>query len=318
MRERAKEQVRQFVENRAPEYRHVVALRGEAVAALPPDLSEERLDAELHRIAYSVDVELREKGREILASASPLDSSQFDEFISEANAAGKANLAKYVVQRRIILALLQKSLERGQDGRYQLEEAVHRIVFPLRATSDEVPYEKQNLWIVDERLAYHAYLASDKELRSVDPVSVDAQQRPDLVIFNRPFAFTEQTPYNTIVIIEFKRPARDDYDDNKNPITQVYDYVRRIRSGREHDRAGRPMNVPAHVPFYCYIICDITPRLKTEAENATFTETPDRRGYFGFNPMLSTYTEIVSFEKLIDDAGKRNRILFDKLNLPRL
>ena len=67
-----------------------------------------------------------------------------------------------------------------------------------------------------------------------------------------------------------------------------------------------PINVPNHTPFYAYIVCDLTPKLVLQAENATLTHSPDSLGYFGYNPQLRTYVEIISFDKLIGDAKKRN------------
>jgi anti-sigma regulatory factor (Ser/Thr protein kinase) len=40
-------------------------------------------------------------------------------------------------------------------------------------------------------------------------------------------------------------------------------------------------------------------------------------GYFGYIPPYNAYIEIISYDKLLEDAKKRNRVLFDKLNLPR-
>lgn len=316
IKERAEQRVRQYVSERAPEYRHLLTMRLPEIRSIPPDLPDDRLDAELHRVTYQVEAEIRQKGREILTSAAPPENA-YDEFVSEANAVGKANLAKYVVHRRVMLDLFRKALERNPGGKYELEEAVHRLVFPLRATSDEVRYADLNLWMLDERLAYHEYLASDKELRSIDVLDSDGRQRPDLIVFNTPFAFVDHpVPFGSIVIVEFKRPARDDYDDDENPIKQVYDYVRKIRSGTAKDRAGRPLNVSDRVPFYCYVACDMTPRLKETAENYELKETPDGMGFFGFNTKLRAYIEVITFDKLVSDAEKRNRILFAKLNLP--
>ena len=44
--------------------------------------------------------------------------------------------------------------------------------------------------------------------------------------------------------------------------------------------------------------------------------TPDGRGYFGYNGQLKLYFEVISYEKLIGDALRRNRMLFKKLGLP--
>lgn len=317
LRERSRAQVRSFVQNEAPEYRHLLFMRSELIDALPPDLPTERLDLELHRLNYKLEAEVREKGAR-LARDPKVDDAAYDEFLTEANAVGKANLAKYVLQRRLILTLLKSALAKTAEGKYELEEAVHKIIFPLKTTSDEVPYENLNLWIIDEQLAYHAYLASDKELRSMPVIASEERKRPDLIVFNGAFAFAEESaPFNSIVIVEFKRPARDDYTDDENPVSQVLGYIRRVRDGLAKDRAGRPLNLAAHVPFYCYIVCDITPKLKVSAENANLTATPDAQGYFGFMSALRAYVEVISFDKLVSDAERRNRILFDKLNLPK-
>jgi hypothetical protein len=44
--------------------------------------------------------------------------------------------------------------------------------------------------------------------------------------------------------------------------------------------------------------------------------TPDNLGYYGFNEALNAYYEVISYNKLLSDAGKRNRVLFEKMNLP--
>jgi hypothetical protein len=292
-------------------------MRPEEVDRLPPDLPKEKLDAELHRVSYELEAVIRAKGAKILRGED-VDAAAYEQFVSDENAIGKANLAKYVVHRRRVLDLFRKALEKRADGKYSLEEAVHSLIFPLRQTSDEVPYKDLNLWMIDERLAYHYYLASDKELRSLQILENESRQRPDIIIFNSPFAFSDhEGPFTSIVVVEFKRPARVDYTDDENPLHQVYDYIRRVRSGKMNDRTGRPMNVPEHVPFYCFIVCDVTPKIVEAAENYTLTRTPDSEGYFGFNPRHRAYVEVISFTKLLSDAEKRNRVLFDKLNLPK-
>ncbi len=44
--------------------------------------------------------------------------------------------------------------------------------------------------------------------------------------------------------------------------------------------------------------------------------TPDGQGYVGFNQSVGAYVEIISFDKLIGDAKKRNAVLFEKLGIP--
>lgn len=155
-------------------------------------------------------------------------------------------------------------------------------------------------------------------MNQVDAVVIDSQDRPDLLIFDRPFAFTDSgPPFSAIVIVEFKRSARDDYTEKekKNPITQVYDYIDLPKEGKALDRRGRPISIPSHLPIYAYIVCDLTPSLHKQARDYQFTKTPDSEGYFGYHRDHGAYIEVMSFNKLIDDAKRRNKILFDKLGV---
>jgi hypothetical protein len=121
------------------------------------------------------------------------------------------------------------------------------------------------------------------------------------------------------VIVEFKRPGRDDYSDHdleKNPIAQVYNYIDIIRKGEAKDKDGQELATPKNIPFYGYIIADMTKSLHRLAGIAMLTRTPDNRGYYGYNQNYDAYIEIISYQKLVADAQKRNQILFRKLNLP--
>lgn len=40
--------------------------------------------------------------------------------------------------------------------------------------------------------------------------------------------------------------------------------------------------------------------------------------YYGFNHNINAYIEIISYEKLLEDSKKRNKILFDKLFKPQI
>ena len=53
------------------------------------------------------------------------------------------------------------------------------LIFPLKKTSDDVRPEQMNLWIIDEELAYHFYLASDTPLKKQKPIQSDSKSRPE-------------------------------------------------------------------------------------------------------------------------------------------
>lgn len=318
-----RQQIEKYIQTQAPQYRPVLKHKPDCLSDIPSGLSDDRLDIELHKVKARIETELKEKGAEILNKKldDVKDFEKYKEdyikFIEELNDFGKSNLAQYIVHRKLVLDIFSHHLGITKEGKYSREETVHQIIFPLRSTSDDIDFEKQNLWIIDEKLSYHSYLASDIQLRKLKPVDIEGEERPDLIVFNVPFVFVEESPpFSSIVIIEFKRPARDEYTDEDNPIAQVYDYLRRIRNGSVIDKKGRPISIGDRTPFYCYIICDLTRKVKEQAENHSFVSTPDGSGYFDYNKSLMAYTEVISYDKLLSDAMKRNRILFDKLCLP--
>lgn len=319
------ERIRQYISEKAPQYRHLLGQCKEAVEKLPSNLSDEKLDLELYKIDQQHDLELKDRYDKLLASGDSTtlthqkQKQRFEQFLEDWNEAGMAKLARHVAHRKATLAFLEQRLALQDDGKYAREEAVHEVIFPLKATSDEVRSDQMNLWILDEKLAFHFYLASDKPLNQMsEAVEVDSLERPDLAIFGHPFAFADSSPkFGSVVLVEFKRPMRDDYSDKdgKNPIQQVYNYVELIKSGKAKDRKGRQIIVPPGTPFYAYIVCDIMPKLEEQAKYAQLTKTPDGMGYFGYNPQVGVYVEVISFSKMVDDAQKRNAAFFEKLGV---
>lgn len=316
------DRIERFVQQRAPQYRPLLGRR-DLLDSVPGNVSDESMDLELHRAKLRLVSEVKTTSQEFLRKppgdlATQEDYRQrYRRFAAQLSELVKSELAEYIVHRKLVLDLLQRAVEVAPDGRYALEESVHSLVFPLRATSDEIDYSNQNLWVIDEKLSYHRYLASDRPIAKLDPLESEERDRPDLIVFNEPIAFVEdQRPFGSIVIIEFKRPLRVDYDDDKNPISQVYGYIRKIRDGKAIDRSGRPVSITNSTPFYCYILCDLTPKLREYAENASLVTAPDGHGYFGFNQQHTAYVEVIAYDKAIADARKRNQVLFEKLGLP--
>jgi uncharacterized protein YeaO (DUF488 family) len=317
------QQIKAFVQSKGVQYRPVVKHRKDLIDHIPPGLTDEKLDLELYRANQIYDADLRAQSTQILTSLEkgqqdwPAFKEQYGKFLEEWNEAGVAKLARHIVHRKATLDFLKASLRMTDSGKYLLEDAIHQIIFPLRKTSDDVRPDQMNLWILDEKLAYHYYLASDIPFEQQDVHQVPSKKRPDLIIFNGPSAFVSETPpFSSVVIIEFKRPARNDFTDEENPISQVYQYVELVRSGKATDRGGRPIQIRPDTPFYAYVLCDPTPSLKTQARFAGLMPTADGLGYFGYNDQVGVWLEVTTFDKLVNDAERRNAALFEQLNMP--
>ena len=317
------ERIKTYVRTKAPQYRHLMKYGEEKINNIPPEIPDNSLEIELYKISQDVELDVKTQGKQFLDTKindireKPEYQKRYNDFLEKLNDTGKANIAKYIVHRKLMLDLLENALKIKEDDTYPLEEDVHNMIFPIRATSDDVSYDQHNLWILDEKLAYHYFLASDKRLDQIDIIDNDSQNRCDLLVFNNPVAFADQKDeLSSLIIIEFKRPMRKIYSEkDDNPIDQVYDYVRDLRTKNKVDKEGRPIRITSNTPIYAYIVCDITPKMDKIAVNAGFIPMDGGKGYFGNNTELRVYTEVLSYDKVLMDSQKRNRVLFDKLNI---
>nr|WP_321454030.1 hypothetical protein [uncultured Carboxylicivirga sp.] len=325
IRETKLDKIKQYVFKKAPQYRSLLKYKISEIEKLPL-LSETKLEMELFKLQHKLELDVKREGRKIFKEIKNVKDfedyqEKYDEYLTKVVDVGSMSLSKYILHRKTVIDILDKHIRGNKFGEFAKEETIHRLIFPLRCTSDDVDYEDHNLWLIDERLAYHQYLASDKPFKKLEIVDADSNDRPDLISFNEyyenKFAFSDsKSKFQSIVIVELKRPMRKSYDtDDENPIDQVLNYIDNIKNDKKTLKDERLFNVK-EIPFYCYIICDLTPKIKTVAKRHDFTETFDGEGYFGYRKEYNAYFEIISYDKLLDDSKKRNQILFDKLKLP--
>ena len=281
---------------------------------------EEKIELELFKQEQQYKLKLKEEGKElektIKGNVNAADimkkTTAYAEKLSEM---GKSSLAEYILHRKAVLDILENNLKYQDDNRYAYEESIHQMVFPMQQTSDDVDYTAHNLWLIDEKLSYHYYLASDKKIKSMDPIQSASKNEPDIAIFDSPFAFTDESeqPFRNITIIEFKRPGRESYGDSENPIQQVIEYMDDFTNGKIKTKDGLTIDGNSNIRFFCYILCDISEKLKKYIKQYDFQETPDGQGYYFYSKNYNAYMEIVPYNKMIRDSKKRNKILFDKL-----
>jgi hypothetical protein len=141
--------VTEFIEREAPEFR-IVKRHPEEIRKIPSGLGPERLRLELYKIKNRIAVEIKQEGAALLGDLGDDEEAyrkRLEKFLEDWNQLGMSELASYVVHRRFVLELLANSLKRTADGKYNREEVVHSLIFPLKTTSDEIDYEQQNLYL---------------------------------------------------------------------------------------------------------------------------------------------------------------------------
>lgn len=179
-----------------------------------------------------------------------------------------------------------------------------------------VKLETHNLWLIDERLPYYYYFNSDLPLSDQLESSKD-MKRPDVTLSDVASAFQQRGSSEPFIIVEFKRPGRDNYNSKDDPVKQCLDYVLDMRDGRKLTDADGAWisSVHENTLFYCYIVADITPSLRRLLDFHDMKKTPDGRGYFRFHEGLKAWCEVIPFDKLIEANRVRHNAFFERLGL---
>ena len=244
-------------------------------------------------------------------------SKKFRDCLELVESSKQADLAAYVLKRKMVIEILEYLLKRRNDDHYHAERRVHDLIYPMGKTSQDAESWGNNIWLIDDKLIPYEFIASDKRLESLPFIDSRDKERPDLVAFDNPMAFAldvESQTINNLVVVEFKKPARDDYDDAKNPIDQVIDYVEKLKEGYAKTAKGRPITISDGAQIYCYLIADLTKSLDKICKRK-LRKTQGGGGYYGTNEDPFVYIEVVSFDKLLFDAKKRNASFFERLGL---
>lgn len=324
---KAQERIREFVSHKSPRYRPIIKRIPENDLVVDPNINDKDLELHLHKQFARLEQELLKEGHEIMA---PRPDEAFEDYhgrltdyLAKADDIKKSDLASYVSHRKVVLDLLEKAIELDDKGKYVREDVIHQLIMPMRVESDELLHIEANLWIIDERLSFHEYLASDKTLKSMPVTGNEETKEPDLFalnVFDNPMLVNpgKKLPLASIVVVEIKRPMRNDAKagEDKDPIEQALGYLDRIRKGKVTTVNGRPIPSSEEIPGFCYVVCDITPSVQKRCELMDATRTSDGLGYFRFHKQYNAYIEVISFDRLVKMAKERNRAFFDKLGLP--
>lgn len=316
--EEKKKRIVSYISSQAPQYRHLLKYMTAELDNIKPGVTDEKLDAILYQLDRDFILQTKKEGlqlvEELKNDVANLEEykRRFEEHVARISDENKSILAKYVAHRKSIIDLFELGMCRQSDGKFVKEEYMHNLIYPMRTTSDDIGYEQHNLWLVDERLAYFFYASSDI------PFNNDRKEdRPDLMLFDNSIALLESqndgTAYDTVVIFELKKPMRGDLTTN-NPIDQITNYMEKIQTNTVTDKNGRLIRTDEHTKFYLYVVCDALESFRSILKNRySFKETIDRLGMFRMND--NQYIEVLTYDKIINDAKKRNKILFDKLGI---
>jgi hypothetical protein len=293
------------------------------------ELKEDAIYGHLARERFRRDQRQAEKIRSVLSRlrGGEADAATFAATITEAGKAiedaEQRSLAEYIVRRKVVLdfieILLEKVRDDTRDSSYQREDILHSFICPLRVNTIEDGTKKvesassHDLWIIDERLTFAQYFSSDVEFSTLSQ-AIESDERPDVLIFDYVHGLRQTEEPSKVLLVEFKRPGRTNYDDNENPQSQVERYVRKLQGGGLSDVKGRPIKLDDRTVFHCFIVADIVGKL--DEWTYSWQRTADGRGRIyqpqsGFRGSI----ELIGWDALLGDARARNQAFFDRAGI---
>jgi hypothetical protein len=289
------------------------------------ELEADAIYGHLARERFRRDERQAEKIRAVLTrlKGQAVDPESFFKTLAEAGQmiedVEQRSLADYVVRRKVVLEFLNLLIEKvrntSRDSSYQREDVLHSLICPMRiGTVNGIvePAASHELWIVDERLTFAKYFSSDLEFDKIADRLGD-KDRADLVIFDHVHGLRSGPDEGRVLLVEFKRPGREDYDDDENPQMQVERYIRKLQSGKLKDNKGRKIELADGI-FHCFVIADIVGKL--DDWTYSWPRTPDGRGRLyqprqGFKGSI----EIIPWDCLLADAHLRNEAFFERAGI---
>lgn len=311
-----KQRVEDYVTNKAPWNRTLMS--DIDLESMAMGISEQEMEMRFQKAKFEKEQQIWIELKEIEARQDEEPEEDFDNQVSELvgkiSNSSKNDLVHYVCTRKKVIDLFDLLRKRKDDGSASLERDIHNLIYPMGNNSLNTEYEEHNLWLLDERLVFSTFTASDQSNFT------DNNEAPDLAVF-----FDNKSMYrqgdniatSPVCIVEFKRPKRTQYGDGENPILQACHYARKILDGKYEMPDGiEPIKVDkTSTPIYVYVVCDIVPKIRQCADDTSLVLSPDGERYFGYLKSYNAYVEVMSYRSLLETAKMRNAIFFKKLGL---
>jgi hypothetical protein len=223
----------------------------------------------------------------------------------------KDALAEYVVHRRKIISLVESARKFNDQGGRAPEDTIHDLVFRRYSDNTSTSYFDHNLWLVDDALAFCPYISSDRTVHG------GRRQKGDKVtdlLFYEDSLILGENDGSSLVIVEFKKPSRDDYrfgPSKTDPVMQVVETLEKATSAggitKDNGEHFSFVQVARRVAF---IIADLTPSLVQLLKLHDFKNDWNPRIWFRYRDNEEMAIYVYGYDTMIENAKKRKAAFF--------
>ncbi|MES2878188.1 MAG: ATP-binding protein [Pseudomonadota bacterium] len=212
------------------------------------------------------------------------------------------DLARYIVHRALVIDSLANMPPTSA------EEAIHNAIMPKKSNGSDI--RENNVWLVDDKFLSYSSIYSDETLAKIvqevgQDVQLKQQRKPDVAAF---FSKDNENKPNKLVIIEFKKPGADIFENNK-ALMQC-----RLYAGALIDKIKTVREV------FAFSIVEIDDEFHRDMKQTGFKDIfslTERVVYndflIGSNSEIPLHLYVMPAAALIKDARARNRVFEDVL-----
>lgn len=217
------------------------------------------------------------------------------------------DLARYIVHRALVIESLANTPPAST------EDAIHNAILPRKSTGESL--RENNIWLIDDKFLSYSNIYSDESLAKIvesvtSSFASKQQRRPDVAAF---FSKNAENQPNKLVIIEFKKPGADVFENTK-ALTQCRLYAseltEKISSVRE---------------VFAFAVVNIDDEFYRELKQTKFIDIfslnekvlyQDFR--IGPSDSIPLHLYVIPPLSLIKDAKARNKVFEDILKIDTL
>lgn len=212
------------------------------------------------------------------------------------------DLARFIVHRALVIDSLAKMPPSSA------EDALHNAILPKRSNGNEI--RDNNVWLIDDKFLSYSSIYSDQTLATIiqeveNIIIIKQQRRPDVAAF---FSKDDESRPNKLVIIEFKKPGADIFENNK-ALMQC-----RLYASELSDR------IPTILEVFAFSVVEIDDEFYRDMKQTGFKDVfslNDRVVYndflIGKENEIPLHLYVMPASSLIKDAKARNRVFEEVL-----
>ncbi|MGB3423179.1 MAG: ATP-binding protein [Castellaniella sp.] len=212
------------------------------------------------------------------------------------------DLARFIVHRALVIDSLAKMPSSSA------EDALHNAILPKRSDGSEI--RENNVWLVDDKFLSYSNIYSDQTLATIiqevgNSIELKQQRRPDVAAF---FSRDDENHPNKLVIIEFKKPGADIFENNK-ALMQCRLYASELAE-----------RIPTVLEVFAFSVVEIDDAFYRDMKQTGFKDVfslNDRVVYndytIGTKMDIPLHLYVMPSSALIKDAKARNRVFEEVL-----